>query len=46
MRLESRIAYDLVLDGTVQFTVLHRTGSKPPAFKHLNEFLVGIGVRF
>jgi hypothetical protein len=44
--LESRIAYDLVLDGTVQFTVLHRTGSKPPVFKHLNEFLVGIGIRF
>lgn len=44
--LESRVSYDLLLDGTLQFTVVHRTGSKPPAFTHLHEFLVGIGVRF
>lgn len=42
---EARLDYDLVMDGSLELSVVYRHGRKPPAFEDINDVLVGIGIR-
>jgi hypothetical protein len=41
--METRLSYDLLLNGTAQFSIMHRRGYKPPAFARINQVVVGFG---
>ncbi len=42
---EARFLYDIVAKGLVQFSVVYRNGRKPPDFGHVNDILIGIGIK-
>ncbi len=42
---EFRAAFDVVRDGWLELTAVYRVGEKPPDFKKIDDFLIGIGIK-